>query len=492
LLNPTMRNTPSFIARTLLIAVLLPAPRTWSDWNAVDSRHNAPRATVAVASPAELSQWAGSAQPGTLVILEDGEYTEPGVVTLRGIRGTEQSPVVIAARHPGKVEFHVGGFLLADSTYVTIEGLAFGGPFTAKADLALVTFRADRFCRLTGCTIAPQDSGVLPGKSGTRYMFLQITKGSFNRFDYNRIQGKKSMGPMIAIRPTERDPLLEYNQFVDFAVGTGNGFEGLQIGNDNRHRMRAVVRSNWFENLDGEAEVISVKTTGNQIVGNTFLNNAGQVVVRAANETRIDSNLFLNSGGKKNVGGIRNHGDDTVIAGNDFIGTASGVRAPCGDKAVDFPPGVDFYDPPPGTLEAAYRQSRRVQVRNNRFIAVAAPFDFEAPVVRNLPARDGQQADVPKPLPPTDWRLEGNKIQSDAVVVQGSGEVDCVWKDNEASGVRSVEDLGRPFSPEAVRLRPTPLFKQLSDGTWTDDAGTPLVHPGVKKEATGPEALAHP
>lgn len=482
------RNGRSFLSRAILVAALLPASRAWSDWNSVDSRHNAPRAIVAVATLEELTQWARNAQVGTLVVLEDGRYTTPEVVTLRGIRGTEESPVVVAARHPGKAEFHVGGFLLANSAHVTIEGLAFGGPFTAKAKGALVTLQDDRLCRLTGCTIAPDDSGFLPGKSGTRYMFLQIMNGSFNRFDHNRVQGKRSMGPMIAIRPTERDPLLEYNQFMDFAVGTGNGFEGLQIGNDSRHRMRAVVRYNWFENLDGEAEVISVKTTGNEIVGNTFLNNAGEVVVRAANETRIVSNLFLNSHGKKNVGGIRNHGDDTEIADNDFVGAETGVQTTCGDKAVDFPPGVDYYDPPPGVLEVAYRQSRRVQVRNNRFIAVAAPFDFQPALVRKMSARDGQETEVRQSLPPTGWRLEGNKIQCDGVPVRGSGEVDCLWKDNEVAGVRSVEELGRPFSPEAVRRRPTPLFRQLVDGTWADYAGRPLVHPGVKKEATGPEA----
>jgi hypothetical protein len=482
------QNTRSFLTRALLVAAMLPASRVWSDWNSVDSRHNALRATVTVATLEELIQWASSAQPGTLVVLENGRYTTPEVVTLRGIRGTEQSPVVIAARHPGKVEFHVGGFILADSTCVTIEGLTFGGPFTAKAKGALVTFQANRFCRLTGCTIAPDDLGVLPGKSGTRYMFLQIMNGSFNRFDYNRVQGKKSMGPMIAIRPTERNPLLEYSQFMDFAVGTGNGFEGLQIGNDNRYRMHAVVRCNWFENLDGEAEVISVKTTGNNIIGNTFLNNAGEVVVRAANETRIVSNLFLNSKGKKNVGGIRNHGDDTEIADNDFVGTETGVQAQCGDKAVDFPSDVNFYDPPPNTLEAAYRQSRRVHVRNNRFIGVGAPFDFQPGVVLNLRKGGDQEIGVAMSLPPTGWQLERNKIQCDGALVYGSGEVDCLWKDNEVAGVRSAENLGRTFSAEAVQLRPTPLFQQLADGKWADEVGKPLVHPGVKKEATGPEA----
>jgi hypothetical protein len=299
------------------------------------------------------------------------------------------------------------------------------------------------------------------------------------------------MGPMIAIRPSERDPLLEYNQFMNFAIGTGNGFEGLQIGNDSRHRMRAVVRCNWFENLDGEAEVISVKTAGNKIVGNTFLNNAGALVVRAANETSIVSNLFLNNRGKKNVGGIRNHGDDTQIAGNDFVGTETGVQTTCGDKAVDFPPGVDFYDPP-GSLEAAYRQSRRVQVRNNRFIAVAVPFDFQPAMVRKLRTPNGQGEDVLQSLPPTDWRLEGNKIQCNGMLVQGSGEVGCVWKDNEVAGMRSVEDLGRLFSRAAIWVHSTPLFKRLSDGTWVDSSATPLVHPGVKKEATGPEALTRP
>ena len=119
------------------------------------------------------------------------------------------------------------------------------------------------------------------------------------------------------------------------------------------------------------------------------------------------------------------------------------------------------------------------------------PFDFQPAVVRKLRTRNGQEVDVPQSLPPTGWRLEGNKIQCNGVLVQGSGEVDCVWKDNEVAGVRSVEDLGRPFSREAMRLHPTPLFKQLSDGTWADDSATPLVHPGVKKEATGPEA-SHP
>ncbi|MEI7808388.1 MAG: chondroitinase-B domain-containing protein [Verrucomicrobiota bacterium] len=460
-----------------------------SAWNNSDSQQPALRHTVTVSSLAELKAWAAKPTPSTRIIVEDGDYADAGAFTLSGIVGTRQEPVVITARHPLKTVFRLGGFTLAESRWVTIEGIAFRGPFTAKAERAHVTLSRNQSCRLTGCIIEPDDGGVMPGKAGTRYSFLQLMDGVANRVDHCRIRGKKSMGPMIVIRPTERSPLLEYNQFMDFAFGKINGFEGLQLGNDYTHRMRAVVRCNWFERLDGEAEVISVKTTDNTIFANTFLDNAGEVVVRAGNGTRVIANLFINSNGAKKIGGIRNQGDDTLILGNDFLATVTGVQTQCGDTAVDFPPGVDHYTPAPGKLEITYRQSRRVQVLGNRFINVAMPLLFNPADTRQHQEKSGRTVTVTKNLPPIGWRIAGNLIQGTATPVQGSGEVEMTWLANLVAGPDTAEALGRPFAPEAMRLAPIPIFTLGADGRWRDANGPPLIHPGVRKAATGPGAL---
>lgn len=466
----------------VVVLLFLPLAAAWNEWDG-DSVQKGNASSVA--NLEELVQAFQKSGPGSRILLEAGDYGSTEQVILKGGSGTADAPILIQARRPGTVHFKTAGFTLEASSWVTLQGVIFDGPFAGKADKTAVQFSKAEFCRLTRCSILPDDRDESPLKAGTRYGFLQSGGGVSNRFDHNLVQGKRCMGPMIVIRPDEKSPLLDHNRFKDFARGKGNGYEGLQLGNDYRWRMRAVVRSNWFENLDGEPEVISIKTGENLIEGNVFLNCGGEVVVRAANGTRILGNLFWNRNGKKSCGGIRNQGDDTFIHGNDFIGTETGVQTQCGDKAVDMP-DADFYDVDPNALEAAYRQSRRVKVVENRMIECVKPFYFkDADTFTGV--MKGKKVAIDKNLHPEGWWVLSNRIQGGGTAVTGAGEMGFRWEGNVLAGSGDNGNLGRSFTAKEMGLEPRALFVKGADGSWQDASGKALAHPGVIYSKTGPD-----
>lgn len=87
-------------------------------------------------------------------------------------------------------------------------------------------------------------------------------------------------------------------------------------------RPATLVEDNEFVRCNGEAEIISVKTTGNTIRNNRFRDCKGELVMRHGHHNTVTGNRF--EGGS---GGIRLSGHGHVVTGNDIRGCrGTGIR----------------------------------------------------------------------------------------------------------------------------------------------------------------------
>ena len=95
--------------------------------------------TVPVANSGALGPAIDGAMPGDCLVLADGNYTLPSITK----KATAAAPIVIKAANTLKAVVASGGFSIADSAYVVVQGLMYTGnekvwPFREQARPARV------------------------------------------------------------------------------------------------------------------------------------------------------------------------------------------------------------------------------------------------------------------------------------------------------------------------------------------------------------------
>ena len=267
---------------------------------------------VAVSSISALQSALNAAQPGDRIELADGTYTTGGSIRITR-SGTAAAPITVAARNVGKAEIRgSAGFSFGMVSYVTVEGfrLTHGGGVTVPSGGHHVRLTRNVFQISTGSTtnwvtVSAEDSEV----------------------DHNTFQNKRTVGVFLQIAGAggsgmARRVRVHHNYFFSHSFGGANGGESIRLGHSGRQHSiaNAVIEQNLFERANGDAEVISVKSTDNVVRFNTIRNSNGSIVLRHGHRTLVDGNLMI--GGRS---GIRLYGNDHVIINNVVQG--SGGRA---------------------------------------------------------------------------------------------------------------------------------------------------------------------
>lgn len=127
--------------------------------------------------------------------------------------------------------------------------------------------------------------------------------------------GKNEKGNFIHLQGKDTsDNRIVDCTFMNFADINENGGEAIIIGLDKYTgcNFNTYVTGCTFIKCDGEKELISIKSCGNMIEGNTFKEwKLGSVSIRNGGFNKILNNTFIGSGG-----GIIVRGDGNEIRGN--------------------------------------------------------------------------------------------------------------------------------------------------------------------------------
>lgn len=357
---------------------------------------------VLVSSLTELKKKVADVQAGTIIMLADGNYG--GEMILKPVNGTADDPIVVRAEMPGKV--------VINST-VTLKGNHFallGFRFQEQGNIII----EGKNIRLGRCSFNDSKAAkwvrVRPGSSN-----IEIDHNLFENKTNNQTERNCQLMQLIVLNQNEHHH-IHHNLFRNIPQGDGNGYETIQlITKDNPFdpppgNCSTVIENNLFISCNGEPEVISVKSNGNLVRGNTFRGCRGSLVFRHGDNNVATLNCFFGEG-EAGSGGVRLQGTDHVVTNNHFFGLGQF--------------GIGMMD---GTPDDLYIQIERAQILFNTFI------DCNQSMVIGI-----NHPKHPNGTTPKDCMIAGNifyttKPKPLFVFVQEDPTENWTWTDNVAFG----------------------------------------------------------
>jgi poly(beta-D-mannuronate) lyase len=309
----------------------------------------------------------------------------------------------------------------------------------------------------------PTDAGE------TRWISLY---GRRNRVDHCSISGKTGKGTtLVAFLGEEpNEHRIDHNYFGPRKKVGKNGGETLRIGDSDTAHLssKTIVEDNYFEECDGEAEIISNKSCDNVYRRNVFVRCSGALTLRHGHRCLVEANYFLGQRAA-GTGGVRIIGEGHRVVNNYFSDLQGDDHraALCMMNGIADSP-ANGYSPVKGAVVAF-----------NTFI------NCKETIVVGL--ADGAKSTVP----PADCTIANNLIVAKRPAVLFRSEpAGFRWAGNlvqgnvgaTLEGVRAVEDL-----------------KLLHVGElWTLSSGSPAIDSAanalsdVAKDIRGVERDAHP
>lgn len=305
---------------------------------------------------AEISK----ARPGDKILMADGDWRDTEI-KLSAI-GTQQAPIHLAAQTPGAVILSGSSQLTLSGAYLIASGLVFRNGATPAEVIEFGSKNGvTHHCRVTRCTIESYNAA-----DSEKSNWVTMS-GRFNRFDHNYIAGKTNQGVSVAVvlnkeKSDNNFHSIDHNHFGPRPELGTNGGETIRVGTGKflHHVSSTRIENNLFEECNGEAEIISLKTAGNKVKDNLFLRCAGAVTIRQGRQNTIEDNIFLGEGAPA-TGGVRITGRDQIVRNNLFVG----LRGDGNRSALTLMNGA------PGQDKGTYAPIVGAVIENNSFFNVS-------------------------------------------------------------------------------------------------------------------------
>jgi len=245
-------------------------------------------------------------KPGDVIYLKQGTYKDLQVSI--NFNGTLKSPITI---------------LPSAGTIITLTGksnLKINGSYTTVVGLKFHKCTSNKTIKIAGHHNRVNNIELSNHLKDCEKM-VQIT-GQYSTVDHSYFHDFNTLGCIVCVDRPNDDPNYA---MIDSCVfenrkpvqGENNGQECIRVG-DSKYSLSksySVVSNNLFKQVDGEIEIISVKSGKNTIKHNTIYESEGCITLRHGNESQVICNEILQNG-KPNTGGIRITGSDHYIFNN--------------------------------------------------------------------------------------------------------------------------------------------------------------------------------
>jgi len=248
--------------------------------------------------------------------------------------------------------------------FLSVSGLVFKDGYAPSRDV--IAMRSPKY----NTTVLSELSEIVidgynkPGTDDKDYWI--DFRGIGNRLTRSALLNKTSFGATVIVTQTEDAEIpgghvIAENYFGPRPPLGKNGGETIRIGVGKvaHQRFEARVLRNYFERCNGEAEIISIKSGGNVISENMFVEAGGAITFRQGDDNLVSRNIFLGRN-VKGTGGVRLTSFNQTVRDNYF----EGLRGAGGRSALTFMNG--FSD----TLPVHYRQVQNARIHNNSFVDV--------------------------------------------------------------------------------------------------------------------------
>lgn len=261
---------------------------------------------VLVKNEEELKAANKKAQPGDTIELQNGTWSN--MVMKLDATGTEKQPILFRAQTAGKVIFRGVSQLRLGGSFLVIDGFYFTNGYAPGSviDFRISDKQLANHCRITNTVINDFNK---PKRMSEDYWVS--FSGKNNRIDHCSFLNKKNLGVLMAVilddeRSRENFHSIDHNYFGVRPPLASNAGEIIRVGvsqhcqfNSNTH-----ITDNFFEQCDGETEIISIKSCSNVVRNNVFKECQGDVVLRHGNDNTVENNIFIGND-KEGTGGVR-------------------------------------------------------------------------------------------------------------------------------------------------------------------------------------------
>jgi poly(beta-D-mannuronate) lyase len=317
-----------------------------------------------VRNQSELNDAIKKASPGDKIVMAKGEWKNVSI--LFEARGRAGQPVILIAEEAGNTRLTGSSSLRLAGDYLVVSGLRFTDGFTATG--SVIEFRKSEqvlanHCRVTDCVI---ENYSKPGRFDNDSWI--VFWGKQNRMDHCTIGDKLNSGTTLIVelndeRSQQNYHSIDSNHFYHRSVLGSNGGELIRVG-VSRYSLTAshtIIEHNYFEKVNGEVEIISIKSGYNKVSQNTFFECEGGLVLRHGNHNLVEGNLFI-CNNKDFTGGIRVINPDHTVT-NNLVLNSAGVR---------FRSALGVLNGVPNSQLNRYYQVVNTTINHNSFINCAA------------------------------------------------------------------------------------------------------------------------
>lgn len=397
--------------------------------------------TILITNKSELQAAEKNALPGDTILLKNGEWKDAQVKL--NCQGTAAQPVHFMAEKAGKVVFTGQSRLEIGGRYIQVEGFLFTNGFAGKD--AVITFRSGKdqladHCRVTNCAI---DGFNNPGRLDENYWIAFYGKN--NRLDHCSFRDKLNLGVLLAVildddRSRENFHSIDHNYFGRRIPLASNGGEMIRVGVSQHCEFNSntIIADNFFEQCDGETEIVSIKSCRNEVKDNVFKECQGSVVLRHGNYNLVKGNYFLGNN-KPGSGGVRVINKGQQVLNNVFYQCkGTGFRSP-----------LAVMNGIPNSPAHRYVQVTDAVISGNTFYACA-------------PASFCEGSDAERTLPPDQVRITANKFfTNDTILYQQWDDMKGFRFENNQVNASLRQSLPEGIT-RSKTVFTTPLTKQIA------------------------------
>jgi uncharacterized protein YjdB/regulation of enolase protein 1 (concanavalin A-like superfamily) len=270
-------------------------------------------AEYTVSSADDFNDLCSSLTGGDVVTWTNGTYSDQEIA-FYATGGTASNPITLQAETSGSVIFNGSSTLNLSGDYLVMEGFYWKD---GEGEGDHVQFRRSgsstefaNNCTLRNCafdnlyTVEPEKSRwiVLHGENNVIENCSFVNKLSAGAAILVELSYAGSLTPGHIIRNN-----YFYNITAKDAFSTNSGdCEAIRIGVSSYQYISAqvLVEGNYFQEANGENEIITNKSTDNTFLHNTFRSCRGSLVLRHGANAWVEGNFFLGEG-KAQSGGIR-------------------------------------------------------------------------------------------------------------------------------------------------------------------------------------------
>lgn len=402
-----------------------------------------------VSSVAQIAAASAAAKPGDTLTMTNGTWTN-AVIQFSAV-GTAAAPILLRAESYGKVVISGASNLDISGKHLIVDGLLFKNGFSPSGDV--IDFKGalgeSDSCRLTNCSIISFN----PSDSTKDYKWVSLY-GTHNRVDHCYLRGKKHLGTTLVVwlsaKPNYHQ--IDHNYFALRPELYGwNGGETIRVGTSDwsMYNSFTTVEFNFFEECNGEIEIISNKSCGNTFRHNTFLGCQGTLTLRHGNRATVEGNYF-DGRHAVNSGGIRIIGEDHRVF-NNYIAHTDGSSL---KSALTLMNGV------PNSPLNRYFQVKRAYVAFNTFVDTRYTFNIGG----------GKDAEVS--LPPDSCVIANNIVYTTAAPIVTLTDIPThhTWQGNIIYG--ATLGITQPAGITIVN----PQLALAPDGVWRPSSSSPVVN----------------